>query len=132
VIFDTSVLIGGERGTLDLDSLLESLGSETIAIAAITASELLHGSHRARQASVRIRRLAFVDALLEVIPVAAFGLPEARRHAEIWAELTRTGKMIGAHDLLIAATAVARGDAVATLNQKDFKRVPGLNLVPME
>lgn len=132
MIFDTSVLIAGERGALKFDVFLKSLGSESVAIAAITASELLHGAHRARHADVRIRRLAFVDALLDIIPVATFGLPEARRHAELWAELTRTGKMIGAHDLLIAATAVARGDAVATLNHKEFMRVPGLVLVPLD
>lgn len=39
------------------------------------------------------------------------------------------GEMIGLHDLLIAATALANGHAVATLNRKDFERIPGLRLV---
>lgn len=131
MIFDTSVLIASERGQLDFGSFLESLGGQTVSIAAITASELLHGSHRAKEAAVRFRRLAFVDALLDVVPVAVFGLPEARRHAELWAELARSGKMIGPHDLLIAATALARGDTLATLNEKEFRRVPGLGLASL-
>jgi tRNA(fMet)-specific endonuclease VapC len=34
--------------------------------------------------------------------------------------------MIGAHDLMIAATALAHGCAVLTENIKEFSRVPGL------
>jgi len=40
--------------------------------------------------------------------------------------------MIGSHDLLIGATTLARGDALVTLNQRDFARVPGLRLVPLD
>lgn len=77
---------------------------------------------------MRARRGAFVEAVLDAIPVAPFGLAEARRHAELWAELVTQGTMIGAHDLLIAATAVARGEELATLNQREFQRVAGLRL----
>ena len=110
------------------DALLESLGEEPVAIAAITASELLHGCHRAGDPAVRTRRGAFVEALLDAIPVLPFGLPEARRHAELWAELARTGSGIGPHDLLIAATALAQGYALVT-DEREFRRVPGLRLV---
>jgi len=132
VVLDTSVLIAAERGAVRLEALLESLGEETVAVAAITASELLHGCHRAGDAGVRARRSAFVDALLDALPVLPFGLPEARRHAELWAELARTGTAIGPHDLLIAATALAHGFVLATLNQREFGRVPGLRLVAVE
>ncbi len=129
VVLDTSVLVGAERRALRLDLLLESLGETPVAVAAITASELLHGCHRAGDAGVRARRAAFVDAVLEAIPVLPFGLAEARRHAELWAELARTGGMIGPHDMLIAATALALGHALATTNQREFGRVPGLRLI---
>jgi tRNA(fMet)-specific endonuclease VapC len=129
VILDTSLLIAAERGAVKIAPLLSSLGDAPVAIAAITASELLHGCHRAADAGIRARRFAFVDALLDAIPVAPFGLGEARRHAELWAELVRRGKVIGSHDMLIAATALARGDALATINVKEFKRVPGLDVL---
>jgi len=132
VVLDTSVLVAGERRAVRLEPLLESLGEEPVAIAAITASELLHGCHRAGDAGVRARRAAFVEAVLDAIPVLPFGLPEARRHAELWAELARTGAMIGPHDLLIAATALAQGHSLVTTNQREFRRVPGLRLVAID
>jgi len=132
VVLDTSVLIAAERGAVRFAALLASLGEESVAMAAITASELLHGCHRAGDPGVRARRAAFVDALLDALPVLPFGLPEARRHAELWAELARTGRVIGPHDLLIAATALAHGHTLVTLNQREFNRVPGLRLVATE
>jgi len=132
VVLDTSVLVAAERGALRFDSLLESLGEEPVAMAAITASELLHGCLRAADPAVRVRRAAFVDALLDALPVLPFGLPEARRHAELWAGLAQTANLIGPHDLLIAATALAHGHALVTLNQREFGRVPGLRLVATE
>jgi tRNA(fMet)-specific endonuclease VapC len=132
VILDTSLLVAAERGTVRLQALLESLGGESLGMAAITASELLHGCQRATDPGVRTRRAAFVEALLDAIPVLPFGLPEARRHAELWADLVRERTVIGPHDMLIGATALARGDALATLNRREFDRVPGLRLVAIE
>lgn len=37
--------------------------------------------------------------------------------------------MIGPHDLQIAATALAAGHEVATLNAQEFQRVAGLRVV---
>lgn len=132
MILDTSFLVAAERGAVRLDAFLEAHRSEPIGIAAITASELLHGCHRAGGDAVRARRAAFVDALLEALPVLSFGLPEARRHAELWAALAREGTMIGPHDLLIAATALAHGRALATFDRRDFGRVAGLRLVALD
>ena len=129
MILDTSLLIDADREKVRVASFLESFGDEEVSIAAITASELLHGCYRAKDAGIRARRFAFVEAMLELVPIAAFGLAEARRHAELWAELARRGKMIGPHDLLIAATALGRGERLATLNAAEFKQVPGLQLI---
>ena len=132
MIVDTSLLVAAERGGVRFEALLESLGEEPIGIAAITASELLHGCHRATDPGTRARRAAFVDALLDTLPVLPFGLPEARRHAELWADLARAGRAIGPHDMLIGATALARGDALATLNRREFERIAGLRLIAVE
>jgi tRNA(fMet)-specific endonuclease VapC len=132
IVLDTSILIAAERRALRFEALLESLGDEPVAIGAITASELLHGCHRATNAGVRARRSAFVEALLDAIPVLPFGLGEARLHAEIWAELARQGTVIGPHDLLIAASAMARGYSVASMNQDEFARVAGLQTVAID
>lgn len=91
-------------------------------------SELLHGVHRAIGAR-RARRRALVEHLLggfDPIPITE---PVARVHAEIWADLAGRGGAIGAHDLWIAATALTHGLGVATLNEADFGRVPGLRVI---
>ena len=50
-------------------------------------------------------------------------------HGTIFAALSKQGKMIGAHDLMIAATAIAHNCAVLTENIREFARVPGLETV---
>ncbi len=132
VILDTTILIAAERGRFDMPAFLTSLEETGVAIAAITAAELLYGWERATTAEVRARRGAFVEGVLAAVPTVPFGLPEARRHANLWADLARRGTLIGPHDLLVAATALASEFAVATLNRAEFGRVAGLALVPTE
>jgi tRNA(fMet)-specific endonuclease VapC len=125
-VIDSSVFIAAERGKLDFERVLRDYGDEPVAIAAITASELLHGVHRAVEPSQRNRREAFVERLLSDLPLIPFDLVVARVHARLSAELAAKGSSIGAHDLLIAATAVAVGYDVATRDERSFPRVPGL------
>ena len=131
VLLDTAVLIAAERGTFDMLGYLAALGDAPVALAAISASEMLHGVERARDAVIRQRRSAFVEGVLANVPVIPFGLAEARAHARIWAELAGAGVLIGAHDLQIAATALVAASEVATLNVDEFGRVPGLQLAEL-
>jgi tRNA(fMet)-specific endonuclease VapC len=117
-VIDSSVLIAAERGKLDLERVLRDYGDEPIAIAAITASELLHGVHRAAESSQRNRREAFVERLLAELPLIPFDLLVARVHSRLSAELAAKGSPVGAHDLLIAATALAVGYDVATRDER--------------
>lgn len=55
----------------------------------------------------------------------------AGMHAEIRSARKDNGDLIDAHDLWIAATAPSQGMAVATVNARDFERVPGLDIVPV-
>ncbi len=121
IIFDTSYLIGLER-----QALVPS-GREEAAIAAITVSELLHGVLRADDAH-RAARRARVEAILGSVDVVAFDDRVARVHAELWAEMERAGRPLGAHDLQIAATALSLGWRLASLDRRAFDRVPGLSL----
>jgi predicted nucleic acid-binding protein len=126
VLIDSSVIVAAERGELDTEALLGRLGQESAALAAITVSELLHGVYRANTTARRKRRAEFVEGLLERIAVLPFDLAVARTHAAIWADLARSGTLIGAHDLLIAATALTFQLSVATKDERAFRRVEGL------
>ncbi|WP_438010459.1 PIN domain-containing protein [Sorangium sp. So ce321] len=122
------MLIAAERGKLDLEQVLRDHGDEPVAIATITASELLHGVHRAVEASQRARREAFVERLLAHLSLIPFDLVVARVHARLSAELAARGSPVGAHDLLIA-TALAVGYDVATRDDRSFPRIPGLTVL---
>jgi predicted nucleic acid-binding protein len=52
----------------------------------------------------------------------------ARVYAQLWATLLRKGLQVGAHDLIIASTAIALGFSVATFDKRDFERIEGLEL----
>lgn len=131
MILDTSVLIAAERGSFDMPAFLRAQGEAPVAIAAITAAELLHGCERAHDALVRERRARYVEGLLAVTPVLPFGLAEARVHARLWASLAAGGRLIGPHDLLVAATALLHQAGLATFNRAEFERVPELVLIPL-
>jgi tRNA(fMet)-specific endonuclease VapC len=128
-LIDSSVLVAVERRRLDLEGALAPHADEPVAIAAITASELLHGVHRAATAAQRRRREAFVERLLAVLPVFAFDIVAARVHASLWATLAAKGTTVGSHDLVIGATALAAGYRVATRDKRSFGKIPGLDVV---
>jgi tRNA(fMet)-specific endonuclease VapC len=98
------------------------------AIAAVTAAELLVGAELAagRQRAARRR---FVEGLLERVAVEPYDLAVARVHAELLAHVRRTGAPRGAHDLIVAATARARGCVVVTLDRRGFDVLPGVRVV---
>jgi tRNA(fMet)-specific endonuclease VapC len=125
VLIDTDLLIDLEKG---YDAVEGLLGHEERAISVITVSELLHGVLRA-QGATRARRQAFVEHLLAGLQAIPITEPVARIHADIWAGLAGRGEPIGAHDLWIAATAIAHGLAIATRNNTHFNRIPGLRVV---
>ncbi|PYK92251.1 MAG: VapC toxin family PIN domain ribonuclease [Verrucomicrobia bacterium] len=128
VIFDTSVLIALERGALDPDRLVQGREQEPFGISVISAAELLHGVHRADTQKRRIKRSSYVEKVLELYAIYPFELGAARIYAELWATLQRKGVRIGAHDLMIAATAISLGWTVATLDLRDYRKIEGLML----
>lgn len=125
VLLDTSVLIAAERGTLDLTQYPDT---QPLMVAAITWSELWMGVHLAGNKQRQRQRRQVLESLLQGLDIIAFDAGIAETHARIYAGLYQQGKRIGAHDLIIAATAIAKGVPVFTLNTKEFKQVEGLEL----
>jgi tRNA(fMet)-specific endonuclease VapC len=139
-VLDTTVFITLERESSGrakdealvavLERLVRALGGdEEVGMSVITASELLHGVHRAKNADVLARREAFVEAVIEAFPPMPFDLRCARVHARLWAHLAAAGSDIGAHDRIVAATALAYGWRVATANLRHYAGVPGLEVL---
>jgi predicted nucleic acid-binding protein len=128
LIIDTGVFVRWERSGREIDFSPWADHGEA-AISVVTASELLVGVHRADSEARRDRRSAFVESVLAQIPIRNFTLEVARVHAELFATLSRSGQMIGAHDLMIAATARHDDCVVLTMNVTEFERVPGLRVI---
>lgn len=126
VLIDASVLIEHERGRLELERHLAPRREEEFFLSMITASELLHGVHRAVEPEIRAKRSAFVEALLERFPLLPIDLPTARAHARLWADLAARGQLIGPNDFWLAAASLAHGLTLVTANVREFVRVPGL------
>ena len=91
----------------------------------LTRYEILRGL-RAKSA-VR-QELAF-DALCRLSQMLPLTEPIAVRAAAIYADLQLRGELIGDADILIAATALEHGLAIATGNIAHFERIPGLPVV---
>lgn len=128
ILIDACVLIEHERHRLDLESHLVGRDTEEFLLSVVTASELLHGVHRAVKPEIRARRSAFVEAVLARFPLLPVDMATARVHSRIGADLASTGTLIGPHDLWLAAACIAHGLTLVTANVREFVRVPGLVL----
>jgi tRNA(fMet)-specific endonuclease VapC len=125
LMLDTCVFIQAERSKSDFKQFEDI----DLFISSITVSELLVGAHSANNEARRLKRSAFVEAIITKIPVLDFTTETARIHAELYAILSQQGSLIGPHDLIIAATALAYGHSIVTANHHEFNRVPGLTVL---
>lgn len=125
LIVDTGVLVSVERSgagaTLDRD--------DDVVMAAVTLGELLAGVALADDQR-RGARERFVAGIREIVPVIAYDERVAEAHALLLAHARRTGAPRGAHDLIIAATAIATDRTVLTTDRAArFGELPGVRVV---
>ena len=130
VVLDTSVLIADERCQWDGVRFIEAVVED--GSLAISALEFLQGVLRAQPGKMRDRRQAMFEFLLNVIEVLPFGFEPAVTHAQLNADLSRAGIVVGPHDLIIAATCLHHDWDLATFNTAEFARIPGLRLAPVD
>jgi tRNA(fMet)-specific endonuclease VapC len=129
LMVDTNVFIRFEKTGKAID-LSPWEQTERVYVSVVTVSELLMGVYRANTEERRQRRSVFVEAVISGVGVVDFTIGSARIHAEIYAELAKKGQLIGAHDLIIAATARHHDLSILTDNVDEFSRVPGLRVIP--
>ncbi len=125
MILDTSVLVAVERRLSELDDLIRD--DDDVSIAAVTAAELWVGV-RLADARRRPKRATFVEQVVTTIPVEDYDLAVAEVHAGLLEQARRPGRPRGAHDLLIAATAIARDRSLISFDRSGFEGIQGLDL----
>lgn len=100
-----------------------NLGNAALAISACCEAELLYGLEKRNSERLWHEYNHYLKDQLTLIP---FGYKEAVQYASIRTELVSRGEPVADMDILIAATALANGLIVATLNTSHFARIPGL------
>ena len=68
IILDADVIIGGEKGTFDLQGWVSGHADEEFEIAAITVAELWHGVERAT-GDRRRKRQEYLESVLATLPI---------------------------------------------------------------
>jgi tRNA(fMet)-specific endonuclease VapC len=124
-LLDTNIvsdLVRHPRGTIS-DRIAE-VGEEHVCTSIIVAAELHFGATRKNSS----RLTAQLEAVLGAIDVLPLEAPVDAVYGAIRARLERTGRPIGANDLLIAAHALTLGHAVVTDNEREFLRIDDLRV----
>lgn len=103
---------------------LSETEAEAVALSVITAFELEVGARRAhgKRYAEGIRRF------LAQFPVLPLDDSAREAYGRLRTDLERRGARIGAHDMLIAAHALALGAVLVTNNEDEFARVAGLKI----
>ena len=101
---------------------IRRVGEGRVCTSIIVAAELRNGSEK--KGSPRLA--AQVNGILGVLEVLPFDAPADTTYGSLRARLERSGKPIGANDLLIAAQALSLGHVLVTDNEDEFARLDGL------
>jgi len=125
LIIDTGVLVASDRGHAGITDVIST--DDDLVIAAITVAELRAGIELATE-RYRAARGEFLVKILKTLPVEPYGLATAEAHGRLLAHAHRVGMSRGAHDLVIAATAVATKRTVLTTDRSArFHDLPGVS-----
>lgn len=125
-LLDTCVLSDFARGEAQTLERLRALAPSVLAVSSITVMEVEYGLALAPSRTDRLGPV--MRALLGAIPILPYAAEDARASAAVRAALDRKGRPIGAYDILIAGTALARGLTLVTSNVREFGRISGLQV----
>ena len=122
-LLDTNILIAALKQNSLVLARLEGVSPGDLALSPVVLGELELGVIKSRWSATNRKRL---DALITHFPLVPLDAAAAKVYGEVRAALERSGNIIGANDLWIAAQAVALNLILVTDNVGEFKRVEGL------
>jgi tRNA(fMet)-specific endonuclease VapC len=126
LLLDTTFLIDAKRSNSILDELIED--EDDVAIAAITVAELQVGVELSK-GKARHTRQELLDEVVASVPIVDYDLAVARAHAQLLMAVRRLGRPRGAHDLIIAATALSTNRSIVSADQTAFVDLPGIVII---
>ena len=101
---------------------IATAGEDSICTSIVVACELRYGAAKKGSAVLSEK----IDQLLTDVEILPLDEGVDRRYADLRVRLERAGEPISAHEMLIAAQALALGLTMVTANAREFRRVPGL------
>jgi|SRR6476646_10811557 len=123
-MLDTDICIYiAKRRPPEIRTRFERLKPGQMVMSVITYGELYYGASKSNQ---RAKALAQLDTAIRDIPVEDLTRTVSEAYGIIRAALEKQGRVIGNNDLWIAAHAMSQGFVLATNNDREFLRVPGL------
>jgi tRNA(fMet)-specific endonuclease VapC len=123
-MLDTDICIYiAKRRPPEIRTRFERLKPGQMVMSVITYGELYYGASKSNQ---RAKALAELDTAIRDIPVEDLTRTVSEAYGIIRAALEKQGRVIGNNDLWIAAHAMSQGFVLATNNDREFLRVPGL------
>jgi tRNA(fMet)-specific endonuclease VapC len=125
-LLDTCTVSDFVKGQPNVLARVKATPPKLIAVSALTRMEVDYGLALNVE---RARNLApLLDAFFSVIATLPFDEADAQAAAAIRAALKIQGQPIGAYNVLIAGSGLARGLVVITSNIGEFRRVSGLHV----
>jgi tRNA(fMet)-specific endonuclease VapC len=125
-LLDTDICIYiAKRKPAGVLTRLERLRPGDVGMSVVTYLELVYGAYKSQQVEANMAR---IKQLSHLIPVQALDAAAATHYGRLRAGFEKSGSLIGAYDLLIAAHALALGLTLVSNNVREFRRVPGLRL----
>ncbi len=98
---------------------------EDLCLSSVVVAELRYGADRSQRRDENHERL---DVLTTEIECLDFDLAAALVYGRIRSDLEAEGAPIGPYDMMIAAHALSRELIVVTDNEREFRRVPRLQI----
>ena len=124
MILDTNIIVWVLRGQPDAIAFVDHLPLAERNLSSISHLELLRGCRNKLEMQRTLQLIG--DELAEIVALDE----EVTRLAANLMEMYALSRRPGIPDILIAATALSRGEVLATGNVKDFEYIPGLRLKP--
>lgn len=125
-LLDTCTVSDFVKGQSGVLARIKATPPNMIAVSTLTRMEVEYGLALNLE---RAKKLApLLAAFFSVVATVPFEEADASAAAGIRAALKTKGQPIGAYDVLIAGTGLARGLIVVSSNTAEFQRVSGLQL----
>jgi tRNA(fMet)-specific endonuclease VapC len=109
-------------------ALLRAHEAGEVCISAIVYSELKFGLAMSSHPVQHARIATEISRVMTLLTVVDWDTTAADALAVMRAQLRRSGNVIGAYDMAIAAHALSRDALLVTNNEREFSRVPGLKI----